>query len=95
MPETESATSSESVEPEVNNQWIVAHTTTEINSGSVMGPSSEAINASVTQLVDIFELQYLGKYLSHWAETWNLVLFWPKLWIIIKKQFRNSDFFTS
>ena len=36
------------------------------NSGSVMGPSSETINASVTQLVrkegDIFELQYLGNY---------------------------------
>ena len=50
---------------------------------------------SVTQLLSTFELQYLGNYISHWAETWNLVLFWPKLWIIVKKESQNSDFFTS
>ena len=38
----------------------------DLYSVSVMGPSSEAINASVSQLVsplvDIYELQYLRKY---------------------------------
>ena len=52
----------------------------------------QLVRQLVSPLVNIFELQYLGNYWSYWAETWNLVLFWPKLWIVIKKNLKIPTF---
>ena len=45
-------------------QWRTQPRPWPLNSGPVMGPSSETINASVSYSGDKFELQYLGTYCS-------------------------------